>query len=75
MAKSLTICLILAYIYLHSLIQSLFWPNETLDQLAIYDGKNQDGPVLRKITGKIIQGETVLIKSTKRDMFIRFQSD
>ena len=43
--------------------------------MAIYDGKNQNAPVLRKITGQLIQGETVLIKSTKRDMFIRFQSD
>ena len=60
---------------MHSLIQPLFWPNETLDQLVIYDGKNQNARVLRKITGKLIQGETVLIKSTKRDMFIRFQSD
>ena len=67
------VCVILAYIYLHS--QPLFWPNETLDQLAIYDGKNQNARLLRKITGKLIQGETVLIKSTKRDMFIRFQSD
>ena len=50
-------------------------PNETFDQLAIYDGKNQNAPVLRKITGHLIQGDTVLVKSTKRDMFIRFQSD
>ena len=57
------------------LIQPLFWPNKTLDQLAIYDGKNQNAQLLRKITGQLIQGETVLIKSTKRDLFIRFQSD
>ena len=67
--------LILTYIYLYSIIQPLFWPNDTFDHLAIYDGKNQNGPVLSKVTGQLIQGETVLIKSTKRDMFIRFQSD
>ena len=50
-------------------------PSQTYDQLEIYDGKNQNAPVLRKITGHIIQGESILIKSTSRDMFIRFQSD
>ena len=53
----------------------MIWPNDTVDQLVIYDGKNQNAPVLRKITGQIIKGETILIKSSKRDMFIRFQSD
>ena len=50
-------------------------PNDTFDQLAIYDGKNQNAPILRQITGKLIRGETVLVKSTTRDIFIRFQSD
>ena len=41
----------------------------------VYDGKNQNAPLIRKITGQIFRGQDVLIKSSEKDMVIRFQSD